>query len=116
MESSFLPVSFRVGVCKGMSKSRREDLKYWADKLAYAETLSYSVGMKTIIAELKERLELVDKGQLPYCETDADKVAMYASQEAELDAMVAAANKTKRDLASERESYEACIAAARRAA
>jgi len=22
-----------------MSKSRREDLKYWADKLAYAETL-----------------------------------------------------------------------------
>jgi len=39
LESSFLPVGFRVGVCKGMSKSRREDLKYWADKLAYAETL-----------------------------------------------------------------------------
>ena len=67
--------------------------------------------MKTIITELKERLELVDKGQLPYCETDADKVAMYASQEAELDAMVAAAKNLKRDLANERASYEACIAA-----
>ena len=72
--------------------------------------------MKTIITELKERLELVDKGQLPYCETDADKVAMYASQEAELDAMVAVAKNLKRDLATERASYEACIDAARRAA
>lgn len=72
--------------------------------------------MKTIITELKERLELVDKGQLPYCETDADKVAMYRSQEAELDAVIAAAKNLKRDLASERASYEACIVAARRAA
>ena len=78
--------------------------------------MGYDVAMKTIITELKERLELVDKGQLPYCETDADKVAMYASQEAELDAMVAAAKNLKRDLATERASYEACINAARRAA
>ena len=72
--------------------------------------------MKTIITELKERLELVDKGQLPYCETDAEKVAMYRSQEAELDAIVAAAKNLKRDLATERVSYEACIAATRRSA
>ena len=69
-----------------------------------------------IITDIKARLELVDRGELPYCETDADMVAMYASQESELDELIAVARNLQRNLARERASYEACIAAARRVA
>jgi len=65
--------------------------------------------MKTIITELKDRLALVDKGQLPYCDTDAEYVALYKDQEAQLVELVRAANDLRRELEKERASYEACL-------
>jgi len=65
--------------------------------------------MKTIITELKDRLALVDMGQLPYCDNDAGYVALYKDQERQLVDLIQVANDLRRELEQERESYEACL-------
>jgi hypothetical protein len=63
---------------------------------------------ETIITQIAESLETVTLGQLPYCDSDAEKIAMFCAQEAELARIVTVALALAGTLASERESYEAC--------
>jgi len=62
--------------------------------------------MKTILDEIKERLELVTKGEFPYCETDAEYVTMYRQQEATLAAIASETYRLRAVCNVERKSHE----------
>ena len=57
-----------------------------------------------ILEEIKERLELITLGELPYRDTDAEKIAMYREQEATIEAIEAAARFLRYRIATERKS------------
>lgn len=68
----------------------------------------------TILEEIKEQLELVEKGQLPACSTDLDYVTMYREQEAVLAAIASETYRLRAVFQVERQSYEACLNALKR--